>query len=336
MSQSKPTLSDFFCSVDRRIARLTKEDGTSFQIRVGDHVIEQRFVLKAHAESVKHYMVGLLTDGQQAPDAVFNYWTEDVSVYEPSQAANETAVWQSRDETGYLRVTPNYSLVGVDRRRNSYYFCRDPRGDTDYMLYGHAMIVAFGLWASHNDMLLLHSACVGADGKGVLISARGGGGKSTLSVSCLLGGFDFVADDYVLVNRTGALKAMPLYRTVGLNQDMAALLKPDMPLVRVDKDRNDKLLLDASAYRFERELPVKAIICPRVCDIDEPEIHKTAPGPVLVKMIDSTASQLGVFRDPEPYRAMAQRLMGITVYEILLSKDLDKNRECLRAFIKGL
>ncbi len=329
----KHTLSEYFRYVDKRIAEQREDGDTSFKISVCGQIIEQRFTLRAHAESVKKYMTGIIVGNDVKPDAVFYYWTEDVKAYEPPQAASETAVWQSKDETGYIRVTPGYGMVGVDYTENTYYFCREPRSNPESMLYGHAMIVAFGQWAKHNGLMLLHSACVGVDGKGVLLSARGGGGKSTLAVSCLLGGFDFVADDYVLVNKEGPLKAMPLYRTVSLNQDMAAVLKPDMEIVRIDHDRNDKLMLDASGFSYVNELPVDAIICPRVSDVDEPEIRKTNPGPVLVKLIDSTASQLGVFRDPEPYRIMSQRLIGKPVYEILLSRDLEKNRDALRKFI---
>ena len=329
----KHTLTDYFRYVDKRIADQREDGMTSFKISVAGQIIEQRFTLKAHAESVMKYMVGILADENAEPDAVFYYWTEDIKAYEPPQASSETAVWQSKDETGYIRVTPGYGMVGVDYTRNTYYFCREPKSNPESMLYGHAMIVAFGQWAKHNGLMLLHSACVGVDGKGVLLSTRGGGGKSTLAVSCLLGGFDFVADDYVLVNSEGPLKALPLYRTVSLNQDMSAVLKPGMDIVRIDHDRNDKLMLDASGYSYANELPVNAIICPRVSDIGEPEIRKTSPGPVLVKLIDSTASQLGVFRDPEPYRIMSRRLIGIPVYEILLSRDLEKNREALRKFI---
>jgi len=182
-------------------------------------------------------------------------------------------------------------------------------------------------------MLLLHSACVGVNGKGVMISARGGEGKSTLAVSCLLGGFDFVADDALLVNQEGPLKAMPIYRTVGLNQDMNRLLKPDMPVVYVDPKRNDKLLLDASRFKFKEQLPVHAILYPRVTDASVPSIKKIGSGAVLAKLIDSTATLIGVFRDPELYRLMAQRLLGVPVYEIMLTNDLVLNREFLKKYI---
>ena len=334
-ANTKYTCHDFFRAVDRRIEKqMPAGQKTSFQIRVGKHIIEQRFTQPEHAQTVAKYLVGLiLEEPVDNPDSIFYYWTEDCTPYLPRQAAHQIGVWQSQDNTGYIRITPNYGMEGVDYTRQIFYFCRHPSKATEYMLYGHAMIVAFGQWAAQNDMLLLHSACVGVDGKGVLLSARGGGGKSTLSVSCLLDGFDFVADDYVLVNQRGPLHAMPLYRSVGLNQDMAAVLNPGLPVLRVDKERNDKLLLDASRFTFCPQLPVRAILYPHVCEVSSPVIVPTTPGPVLAKLIDSTAGQLGVLRNPKPYRQMAARLLGIPVYEIRLSKDLKRNTQCLKKFI---
>ncbi len=333
MSSNKPTLSDFFKAVDRRIDRMKERGETGFQVRVGEKVIELRFTSVKNAQTAARFMVGIIPKKTDVPDAVFNYWNDDCSNYLPADANNTGAVWQSRDDTGYMRLSDGFNMVGVDYSRNRYYFCRQPSEATEYMLYGHAMVLTFGQWAARNGMLLLHSACVGVNGKGVMISARGGEGKSTLAVSCLMGGFDFVADDALLVNQKGPLKAMPLYRTVGLNQDMNAVLKPDMPVVYKDPRRNDKLLLDASRFMFTEQLPVHAIMYPRVTDAPQPSVKRIAPGTVLAKLIDSTATLIGVFRDPEIYRLMAKRLLGVPVYEIMLSKDIVLNREFLKNFI---
>ena len=92
-------------------------------------------------------------------------------------------------------------------------------------------------------------------------------------------------------------------------------------------------MMDASSYEFRDSLPVSAIVYPNLTDDEFPSIGPASRGSVLVKIIDSTASQLGVFRDPEPYRMMSQRLMDIPVFEIKLCKDLQKNVQCLRNFI---
>ena len=334
IENKKPTLTDYFEYVDRRIRNMREDGETSFRVRAGGQVIEMRFLNAVNAQIASRFMVGMITDSVCPPDALFYYWTEDCNNYLPiTSQGNTSAVWQSRDNTGYLRITPRSGMVGVDCVRNNFYFCRQPSETTEYMLYGHAMIMQFGQWAARNGMLLLHSACIGLNGKGVMISARGGEGKSTLAVSCLLDGFEFVADDVLLVNQKGPLKGMPLYRTVGLNQDMNETLKPELTVVQSNPHRNGKLLLDASGYEFCSELPVLAILYPHISDDSKPSMRQIAPGKVLAKIIDSTATLIGVFRDPEIYRLMAQRLLGIPVFELNLCRDLERNKEFVKSFI---
>jgi hypothetical protein len=51
----------------------------------------------------------------------------------------------------------------------------------------------------------LHAACVGGNGQGILLLGASGAGKSTLALHCLLEGFDFLAEDSVLVTPDGML-----------------------------------------------------------------------------------------------------------------------------------
>jgi hypothetical protein len=51
----------------------------------------------------------------------------------------------------------------------------------------------------------LHAACVGRDGRGILLLGPSGAGKSTLSLNCLIQGLDFLAEDSVLVRPEGMM-----------------------------------------------------------------------------------------------------------------------------------
>ncbi len=329
----KLELTEFFRAAERRFERLRPEEGAFIQVLIQGKVFELRFLKAEHAEAVTRYLIVPVLKEHREPDVIIYYWYDDLSSYLPPGIKNETAVWLSRDETGEMCITSEQGISGIDYTRNVYYHCREPLDDTDCNIHGHSLVSSFGKWAIRNSYILMHSACVGMNGKGIIISARGGGGKSTLAISCLLGGFDFVSDDYIMVNQDGPMKAMPLYSVIGINQDMAGILKPDMPVLRTEPKRNNKLYLDASAYDIKNELPVQAIIYPNPCNSDEPEIIPASPGLVIPKIIDTTAKNMMVFRDPEPYKIMSKRLIGLPVYEFRLTGDLFKNRDRLKDFI---
>lgn len=328
-------ISDFCDKLEKRLEALSEGSRKGFRIRVAGKTIEIRTPDSALSDMLFGY-IAIPEAGEDAvPEAVFSFWRDDCSRFAPSGTDEGDGVWLLRQDQGVIILTlPNDSLLAADYENERYYLCADHGSPADTVDYGHPIPQLFGRWAMNSSLLMLHSACVGIDGKGVLIAAAGGGGKSTLAVSCLMDGFDFISDDYVLVSREGPLTARPLYRTVGLNPDMRRELDPDMPVLRTDKDRGGKLLLDASAYPFRKELSVRAIVHPVIAGLKEPEIRRVKQGPVLVKLIHTTAQQLDYIRDPEPYRIMSQRLSCLPVYEIRLSGDLERNRERLRIFIE--
>ena len=329
----KTLLTDYFKAVDRQFASLRSGDDATIQTKLCDYIIEMRFLQKEYAECVKKYLFTPVLDKFVKPDAVLSYWTDDIKTYSPAGTEGITAVWKSTDKNGELLINPVMGMFGIDYERERYYQCREPFDDTDYIIHGHSMAPLLSRWAIRNDLLFLHSACIGVDGKGVMLSARGGGGKSTLAVSCMGNGFDFVSDDYIVVNQKGPLVAKPVYSVIGINQDVAAVLKPQLPILRTEPKRGDKLYLKAPDDLIKDSLPVNAIISPNVCDAEKPEIVRTDPGPVLVRVIETSAKNMQSFRDSNVYRTIAQRLMGVPVYEFRLTRDLFKNRDYLRDFI---
>lgn len=57
----------------------------------------------------------------------------------------------------------------------------------------------FTLAARAQRLVSLHAACVGSDGRGILLMGPSGSGKSTVALQCLLQGLDFLAEDSVFV-----------------------------------------------------------------------------------------------------------------------------------------
>ena len=82
-------------------------------------------------------------------------------------------------------------------------------------------------WMELNGRQLAHAASVGCDGRGVMIPGRGGSGKSSTSLACLLAGMDFVADDYLALALEPEPRTYRLYSTAKL--DAASLkLHPEL------------------------------------------------------------------------------------------------------------
>jgi hypothetical protein len=57
----------------------------------------------------------------------------------------------------------------------------------------------FTLASRAQGLVPLHAACIGLDGRGILLMGPSGSGKSTVALQCLLDGFDFLSEDSVFV-----------------------------------------------------------------------------------------------------------------------------------------
>ncbi|WP_141500881.1 hypothetical protein [Paenibacillus luteus] len=345
MDNEKATISSFFENVNKRILKKNGILYKNMQIGLAGKVLEIRYWDDIEVSLIRSSLLGRVLSKEQhvVPDAVIWCYTDDINIYIPDTFRDKpllegaiTDVYQGKDTTGCIKVTRSTEMEGADYIRKTYYFCRQAGTDYDDCMLGHPLIRCFYFWAEQESLLILHSAAVGFNHKGVLISARGGAGKSTLSVSCLLEGLDFVADDYVMMREVGERKALPLYTMVGLNSDMYQILKPNMPVIKTEEKRNGKKFFDASAYPFQEELPIKAILCPTVTEGSEPMIVPTDRGSVLVKLVHSSVSQIGGRRDTEMVKRMMDRLKDLPVYEFRLSKDLKKNVTVLQHFMEGL
>jgi hypothetical protein len=65
--------------------------------------------------------------------------------------------------------------------------------------YEYIEFAAFTLAARCQELVSLHAACVGRDGRGILLMGPSGSGKSTVTLHCLLRGFDMLSEDSVFV-----------------------------------------------------------------------------------------------------------------------------------------
>lgn len=80
----------------------------------------------------------------------------------------------------------------------------------------------FQWWFDGKEGALLHSGAVSLNGKALLISGKGGSGKSTVALACLLDGMDYLGDDYVVVRGKKDIAVSSLYRSLKLAGDALA------------------------------------------------------------------------------------------------------------------
>jgi hypothetical protein len=144
-------------------------------------------------------------------------------------------------------------------------------------LYDRAapFLLLFHWWhsAGCHDSLLLHAAAVGTeDERGLLLSGRGGSGKSTTALACLMdGGWRYLADDYCVVRLAPeTVTVHSLYCSAKIHSATLAnfpAIDGGGPLHEIGRDPDGKIGMDlyqSFPAAFRRELPLNVVLLPHV------------------------------------------------------------------------
>ena len=93
----------------------------------------------------------------------------------------------------------NYVVLAPGQRRALVVASEDMLGHPYHLRYELIEFAVFTLATRGLGLVPLHGACVGRQGRGILLLGASGSGKSTLALHSLLQGLDFLAEDAVFV-----------------------------------------------------------------------------------------------------------------------------------------
>ena len=191
-------------------------------------------------------------------------------------------------------------------------------------------------WMESRGMQLVHGAAVGRDGEGVLITGRGGLGKSTTALSCLGAGLEYVGDDYLVVELSPVPRAHSLYCTGKLEWDQMTRFPRFAGLARNHGSPiGDKAVMHlhpAMGRQLVRTLTLKAILTPGI--VGRPE---TTFSPVSAPVLERAAGFPTMTQLPHVGRrtvAFIERLVaGLPGLRLNLGSDLAAIPKAIEALL---
>ncbi|MDR0571720.1 MAG: hypothetical protein LBG48_02595 [Rickettsiales bacterium] len=235
----------------------------------------------------------------------------------------------------------NNQIVAHDVQNNTYYYSVKDLSVEEFKKQGHLLVWSlYMIFQNFPNTSLVHGAVVGVDNKGILICARGGAGKSTLTVSTLQEkDFQYVSDDYLILSKeNGEVRSYPIYSVVTLSDRVYKELNQLKTKFISDNWNRTKYILNISEYhdRFVNGLPIKACLFPNITDTETPSIEPISKGKAVVQMIDSTMTQLGNRFDVLQTQKLLSFVRNFDFYKINLSQNLKINVDILKRFIRTL
>ncbi len=242
----------------------------------------------------------------------------------------------SRDNP-LIRISGESGIINAyDQEQNVYYYGVKDLHPEEFIKQGHIFVQIFNKILKTSHTALTHGAVVGLNNQGILLCGRGQRGKSTLAVVAMMQGFDYVSDDYLVLEKEGdALYSYPIYSIITLSPRMYNELYDDMKGKFVSNNaRRDKYVIDIKAYHdsFREKYPIKVCVFPQITNDEKPSIVPCKKGRAITQLVHSTIIQMEDKHDIKTIQKLTSFIKDFDFYQINLCADIKANVECLRQF----
>ncbi len=340
LNVNKNSLLNYYDFFDKRFQKTAiQESVITKYLDLGIKIIRLQIAYKDFLPQLELYFSCTLKDNAEKFDETIYIWKDDVESYISEQYNKSKWVSVSCQNQQYIRIDLGNKIINAENPEGKkYYFIAENFSYDILSKQGHLFVKPISQIVRSSDSSLVHSAAVGIDNKGILICAMGGSGKSTLSVSCLTDGFQYVSDDYLILNKTNTdLYAYPIYSMITLSEHIYKQMVNLKCKFMCNNHNNTKYVFNISDYdNVITKLPVKAVVFPKICNVEEPTVEKTNKNRAVTQLVYSTATQMNNDKDAQYIKLLISFVKDLDFYQINLSKDLDKNVKILKQFIKGL
>jgi hypothetical protein len=228
----------------------------------------------------------------------------------------------------------------VDTSNGKAFFLKRDSSPLPYWEAGSPFRAILHCWLSTFGLQFVHGGAIGENGRGVLLAARGGSGKSTTTLLCLNAGMDYAGDDYCAVDPNAPVHLHSLYNTAKLlpgDLDRFPQLRQRVfnpqALVENSSDKATFFLADLAPERMSSGFELRALLIPQVSGQTDTHLTPCGPAAALAAMAPSTVAQL-----PNSVQADMDRMVSIAsslpAFILHLGSDLAQIPEVVRSALR--
>ncbi|MCP4398990.1 MAG: serine kinase [bacterium] len=184
-------------------------------------------------------------------------------------------------------------------------------------------------WMEKHHRQFIHASAVGTAEGAVLLTGKGGVGKSTTALACLNSDLMYVGDDYCLASTESSPYLYSLYNTAKL-EGIEEMTQRFPHLMELLDSRNCHELERAMLFLYEHfpekilaEVPLKAIFALKITGRPETTFRPISGGLALSAMAPGTIMQL-TGTGQTALRAMAQLVKQVPCYLLEVGTEMSQ------------
>lgn len=227
-----------------------------------------------------------------------------------------------------------FSLLDSESRKGLFWI-RDI-SDTPFYERCSPFKMIINWWMMDQGLQAVHSAAVGNESGGVLITGKGGSGKSTTALCAMLAGMTYLGDDFCLLSRKPYPYVYSLYSSAKLEENNLHRLPALSPYVEhaqfLESRKSMCFLYPAYRDRLKKGFPLRAILVATVSGEEHTRVVPLHPARTLRAVAPSTVLQLpgnGV----EAFRFLAELVKEVPNYLLLLGTRTEQIPEAIETLL---
>ncbi|MDT9600472.1 glycosyltransferase [Sphingosinicella rhizophila] len=337
----------FFDAVRGQAIRAEAATGVWEQdLAVAGAVVRLVFAGARLREALLPALAHLCVPRHNAPDIVFRIWESEESGLAlppcpcPTMCFTDRAdIWtmlSARVRSAFNWGEHSLSLFDVEGKEGIFWV-RSAR-QMPFWTIASPLRTLFSWWIETRGGQLLHAAAIGNEVGGLLVTGKGGVGKSTTALAALKAGLRYVADDYLIVTLDPEPTAHNLYCTAkveaadaGRFADLAPQFLPS--LAGVDP-KGVIFLHDRMPEALAPALPLAAILTPAFAASQDTSVERAPPHLLKDAAAFTTMCQLPHAGD-YTLRFVDRLVAALPGYRLLLGKDVERVPLTLRALLQA-
>lgn len=236
----------------------------------------------------------------------------------------------------YFESIDALSVIDIEKKQ-AFYVVKDSE-KLPWWVSGSPLQVILHVWLSKQGKQLTHTAAVGNETCALLLTGKGGSGKSTTALACVQAGLNYLGEDYCVLSPSSEPTVMSIYQSAKWERQTRTLFPQfESYIANPIEAQKEKALVfynDIFPKQIKLQLPIKAIVSLEVGESDEPQLQ-------IIDSLQSTKSLMISSLSQLPFLAIntIKHLHAISLalpcYHLKLGKKLALNIEKVRALLEG-
>lgn len=237
---------------------------------------------------------------------------------------------------GFYHIEENSISIYQPSLKRAFFWIKDASQLRDWVFAAPFRNI-FHWFFYESNVHLFHGAVIGNDKWSVLMTAKGGSGKSTTAMKCLKTGLYYLSDDYVGIS-SDTLNAYSLYSSLKLTWNNKFLNQGLKEHIWNKNSANSEkaiiLLHNIYPKQVKNKLLLKAIFVPEITEQTGTDIREISKAAALLAILPTTLRQNKQL-SKESSSAIKKIVMSLPCFKIKLGSDTSKTTSRIRSFLES-